>query len=174
MSNAVRTLVRVLGPGTLVGLLAACAPGGPSGAPPTAVPSPTTTATHGRWPADGQVEQPPPFELRHAGASLLLYPFTFCAESGCADGFDDAPPSIGDADELFVHVPVAGYTELVVGEVEADEVRPAEVEVVVERLDDAWWRLRLAGPPGDHLLSLYAGGDGSGDMIAEVIWTGGR
>jgi len=168
----------------LAGALAACAPGGAAGAPPPGVPSPTATATHGLWPPDAEgIEQPRPFEVRYGDRALLLHPFTFCADQGCADGFDEHPPAVGDVTELFVHVPLDGDVELTVSEVEGDEiegdavegneVRAADVATEAEELGDGWWRVRLSGPAGEHLISLFAGGDGAGDMIAEVLWTGG-
>ncbi|MFD6175412.1 MULTISPECIES: hypothetical protein [unclassified Isoptericola] len=163
----------------LTGALAACAQGGADGTgsaagPPPGVPSPTATATHGLWPPDAEgIEQPRPFEVRYDGRALLLYPFTFCADQGCADGFDDHPPSVGDVDQLLVHVPLEGDVELTVGEVEADEVRDGAVVATAEELGGGWWQVGLTGPAEERLISLFAGGDGAGDMVAEVLWTGG-
>ncbi|MFF2454524.1 hypothetical protein [Isoptericola sp. NPDC058082] len=176
-STAPRTLALVaLATAVLTGALVACAPGGAPRAPPSGVPSPTATATHGRWPPDAEgIVQPRPFEVRYGDRALLLHPFTFCADQGCADGFDEHPPAVGDATELFVHVPLDGDVELTVTEVEGDAVRTVEgaVEASAAELGDGWWRVRLSGPAGEHLISLFAGGDGAGDMIAEVLWTGG-
>ncbi|MFE6970815.1 hypothetical protein [Isoptericola sp. NPDC057653] len=179
-STAPRALALAALSAALTGGLAACAPAGAAG-PPPGVPSPTATATHGLWPPDAEgIEQPRPYEVRYDDRALVLYPFTFCADQGCADGFDDHPPSVGDVSELFVHVPLDGDAELTVTEVPADladVVEPdgstaTEVEAATERLGDGWWQVRVDGPPGEHRLSLFTGGDGAGDMIADVVWTG--
>lgn len=46
-------------------LLAGCAESA-AGTPPAVTPSPTATTTHGnKWPEGGDMEQPPPFEVRY-------------------------------------------------------------------------------------------------------------
>lgn len=171
MERLCRPPRRTFGP--VVAALAALAACAPAPAPaPAAVPSATATATHGRWPADDDIEQPPPFEVRYDDRALLLYAFTFCHAGGCADGVDEDPPSVGSAAELFVRVPVPELTELDVG------AAPPGPQGVVSALGDGWWRAVLTGADaagGEHRVSITAAsGAGGGDMVAEVLWTAPR
>ncbi|MEU2200545.1 hypothetical protein [Isoptericola sp. NPDC019482] len=149
--------------------LAACTPGAAPAPPPAGVPSPTATATHGRWPPDDHIEQPPPFEVRYGDRALLLYAFTFCHAGGCADGVDEDPPSVGSAAELFVRVPVPELTALDVA------AAPPGPRGDVEHLGDGWWRVDLTdadGAEGEHRVSIMASSaSGGGDMVAEVLWS---
>ncbi|GAA1737662.1 hypothetical protein GCM10009809_35920 [Isoptericola hypogeus] len=162
----------------LVALLGACAGEGfatlPPAAAPSAVPSPTATTAHGEWPAtEVEVEQPPPFEVRHAGEALLIYPHSFCNATGCADGADEHPPSVGSPAEVYVRVPVATFTELRVSGAPVDNrcAEPAD-EYAVEPLGEGWWRVTPRGAADERRVTLFAdGGDGSGSMGADLRWT---
>ncbi|PRZ05120.1 hypothetical protein BCE75_10898 [Isoptericola sp. CG 20/1183] len=161
----------VTGLGVVVALgLAACV-GDPAGGPPPAVvPTPSATQVHGRWPDSDDTAQPPPFEVRTGHDALLLYPFTYCYRQGCADGVDDDPPSVGNPPEMFVHVPVAEFDELTVSLTPDADDAARPVPANVAELGDGWWRVTLRGLAGDHRLTLFAVGDGAGDMVADVRW----
>ncbi|PUB26960.1 hypothetical protein C8K30_105188 [Promicromonospora sp. AC04] len=152
-------------------LLAGCAESA-TGAPPTSVPSPTATTTHGnKWPDDADMDQPPPFEVRYDDEALVLYPYTFCYDNGCADGFDEDPPSIGSPARIYVHVAVAGFSELAVSQVAGDYDDPdLTVEADAEPLGNGWWLVTPRGPADTYLVELFASGDGAGDMVADVRW----
>ncbi len=153
-------------------LLAACADpvAGPAGPPPVAVPSPTATSTHGAWENAGELDQPPPFEVRYGEEALVLYAYTFCYDNGCADGFDDDPPSIGSPSEILVHVPVADFDELIADQTRGgDQCGGRRVEADTESLGDGWWLVSPRGPAGEYRVSLFARGQ-AGDMVADVWW----
>lgn len=154
-------------------LLGACADAVVAGPPLPSVPSATATATHGEWSGDGgDLDQPPPFEIRYDDLALTLHAYTFCYGNGCADGFDDHPPSVGSPEEIYVHVPVEGFDELVVHQSSGDDVcEGRNVESDVEPLGAGWWRVTPRGPADDYRVSLFARGDGAGDMVADVMWT---
>ena len=141
--------------------------------PPDGVPSPVTTTRHGAWDGDAGIDQPPPFEVRWDDRSLVLFAHTFCHRSGCADGFDDDPPSAGSPGTLFVRVPVEGLTELTVSQhpAEDDPWEGSAAEASVRPLGDGWWAVTPRGPAGEYRVSLFAVGDGAGDMIADLLWT---
>lgn len=152
-------------------LLAGCAESA-TGAPPASAPSPTATTTHGnKWPEGDDMEQPPPFEVRYDDDALVLYPYTFCYKNGCADGFDENPPSVGSAAQIYVHVPVADFSELTVSQITGDHEDPGRtVEAEVEPVGDSWWRVTPGGPADTYVVTLFASGDGAGDMVADVRW----
>ena len=111
--------------------------------------------------------------MRYGGTQLELFAFTFCsvrATNGvCADGFDDNPPSIGSPAEIFVFVPVSGVNQLTV--TQATPGRDCDtIEAEVDSLGGGWWVVRPVGPGGDYRVSLFASGEGAGDMVADVLW----
>lgn len=153
--------------------LAACADpvAGPAGPPSASLPSPTATATHGAWSDGGGMEQPPPFQVRYGADVLELYAYTFCYRNGCVDGIDDDPPSVGSPNEIFVRVPVEAFDDLVVSQsADGDLCDGRRVEAEAEHLGDGWWRVSPRGPAGEYRVSLFARGDGAGDMVADVWW----
>lgn len=159
--------------GVLLLGLAGCGQGGgpatPGAAPPTPVPSPTVTITHGDRHGT-VVEQPPPFRVRYGDTELQLNPVTYCYRSGCVDGFDQNPPSVGSPEELFVFVPI--FDELIVGQIEGgDPCTGRSVDAEVTSLGDGWWSVRPHGPVGEYRVSLFARGGASGDMVADLLWT---
>ncbi len=135
---------------------------------PAAVPSPTETITGG--PRHGpEIEQPPPFRVRYDGTELRLFPHTYCYSRGCADGFDNDPPSIGSPEEIYVFVPVARFTSLVVDQFEnGDYCGGRHVRAEAVPLGDGWWAVHPRGPAGDSEISLFASGDG--DMAGKLLW----
>jgi hypothetical protein len=152
-------------------LLGSCADA-VAGTPPV-VPSATVTATHGER-SGGELQKPPPFEVRYDDEALVLHPYAFCYENGCVDGFDDDPPPVGSPGEIFVHVPVDGFDELTVTQYAGSDDEGCEgrfIESDVEPLGEGWWKVTPRGPAGDYRVSLFASGDGVGDMAADVRWT---
>lgn len=136
--------------------------------PPAAVPAATVTISGG--PRHGpEIEQPPPFLVRYGGTELRLFPHTYCYARGCADGFDDDPPSIGSPEEIYVFVPVAGFTNLVVDQVEGEYCVGRQVRAEAVPLGEGWWSVRPRGPAGDYAVTLFASGS-PGDMIGKLLW----
>jgi len=176
----VRRVATALAAAGVLALLAGCAGaegpqpvGGEVGGPaPAGVPSPTATASHGAWPGEQDLDQPPPFEVRTDDVVLSLYAHTFCHGSGCADGADEDPPSVGSPATLFVRVPVDAFTELSASLHADDDLCDGRaVEAAAAPLGGGWWAVTPRGPAGEYRLSLFAAGDGSGDMVGDVLWT---
>lgn len=152
-------------------LLTGCGSGVIGGTVPAPEPvpaSPTATISHGN--RNGPVATPPPFLVRYGETQLELAPFTYCYRSGCVDGFDDAPVSIGSPEEIFVLVQVEDFDELVVTQAAGDDVCARTIPAEVESLGGGWWRVRPRGPAADYRLSIFASGDGAGDMVADLRW----
>lgn len=138
---------------------------------PSPVPaSPTAVTSHG---PRGETGAPPPFLVRYGGTELQLYAYTYCTHGAgtgvCADGFDEAPPSIGSVGELFVFVPVADFDALDVS-LSVPAGSGEAIDVPVAALGGNWWQLRPHAPLGSYRMSIFASGDGSGDMVADVLW----
>ena len=119
------------------------------------------------------LSQPGPFVVRYDRTELQLQPFTYCVSNGCADGFDDDPPSVGSPDELLVFVPVREFDQLHVGQVERLGTRASDAAWRRKSLNSAsgWWSVRPRGPAAEYVVDLFASGEGAGDMIASLRWT---
>ena len=140
----------------------------PSATSPVQVPSARATITHGS-------QGGPVFEVRYADTALELAAYTFCTSGGgvgrCVDGVDADPPRIGSPPEVFVRVSVAEFDKLEVSqapESDSDQMIAARVE----SLGGQWWRVRpsASSKAGTYRVSLFASGNGTGDMAADVIW----
>lgn len=156
---------------TLLTVLAALTLGGcasPAPEPPGGGPTPTTTVEAGRV-GEGK---PGPFVVRHDGTELRLWPHTWCFSNGCADGYDENPPSVGDGSELLVRFDEDGFDSLVASQFsgEDDYCAGRTVEAAVTDIGDGWWRVEPVGPADDYRLSLFAHGP-AGDAAADVRWT---
>ena len=144
----------------------------PAAPAPSPVPAaPTVLLEHS--PGGGAAAQPL-FVLRYENVELRLSAYTYCthgpALSKCVDGFDDHPPSIGSVGELFVYVPTASLDHLDVG-LSVPGGSGDATAVPVTALGSNWWRLRPHAAAGTYRLSIFASGDGAGDMAADVLWT---
>jgi len=154
---------------------------GPAGDPrqlptqtlPSAVASPEVTITHG-YTDDGQNLRPPPFLVLFGSTRLELAPFTYCfhsANSGvCADGFDDDPPPIGSPAQIVVFVPVSGMDQLSVTQT-IGTGDCGGLDARTRSLGGGWWSVQPSGPAATYRVSLFASGDGAGDMVADVLWS---
>src|SRR5690606_36399746 len=69
--------------------------GQPSVFPGSVPSSPTVAITGGPRYDGGTPEQPPPFHVRYDDTELLLYPHTYCWNSGCVHGGLEYGPDIG-------------------------------------------------------------------------------
>lgn len=139
----------------------------PESVPAPVPPSPTVTITHGPRHGEG-LDQPPPFRVRYGDTELVLNPHTYCYASGCADGFDPDPFSIGSPEVLYVFVPVPSFTNLYVNQVEGEICVGRSVDAAVTPLGDGWWSVHPRGPAGDYRVSIFA--QGGGDMVADLRW----
>lgn len=146
---------------------------GPTPPAPSPVPaSPTAVTSHG---PPGEMGAPPPFLVRYGGTELRLHAYTYCTYDGtrgvCADGGDNAPPSIGPVEELFVFVPMAGFDALDVS-LSVPDGSGEPIGVPAAALGGNWWQLRPHAPHGSYRMSIFASGTGTGggDMVADVLW----
>lgn len=145
--------------------LTACA-----GEPPAAVPEPSETISSGARHGT-EVQQPAPFLVRYGQTELRLEAVTYCYRSGCVDGVDENPPSVGSPEELFVFVPVPEFRELTVSQVAGgDPCVGRSVAPEVTSLGGGWWSVKPLGPADDYKVDLFASGQGSGDMVASLRW----
>lgn len=181
MSAPVSRLVRMALAALATGLLlAGCdrvpvtQPGRPPTTPtlPSPVPTAMATITHGDT-ENGPSFRPPPFRVLYGSTELRLAPYTFCAfqpdgMGGCADGFDPDPPSIGSPGQIMVFVPVTGMTDLSVSQL--IDKSGCSVEAHVQRLAGGWWLVEPSGPRNTYRVSLFATGEGAGDMVADLLW----
>jgi hypothetical protein len=151
-------------------LLAGCG-SRPMGEPPVSAPSPTQVIEHSNGYSDGP-QSPGSFVVRFGDTELHLDPTTYCYNNGCVDGMDPDPPEIGAHDEILVFVPVREFTELSASQRSGDDYCTArQLAAETTDLGEGWWRVTPQGPAGDYIVSLFAGGNGSGDMIADLRWT---
>lgn len=162
-------------------LVAGCAVPGPAVGPGPAVPaggreatpSPTTTTTHHPVGRDGA---PSPFRVLTPGRELELGPSTYCTLRECVDGVDPDPPRIGGPEQLRVRVTERTFGDLTVHA--TDDVAPGGSfaedadwsELPAEPLGDGVWLVRPDVPAGTYLVTLSARGDGTGDMVADLVW----
>lgn len=143
----------------------------PMGDPPGSAPSPTQVIEHTNGYSDGP-RSPGSFVVRYGETELHLDPTTYCYSNGCVDGMDPDPPEIGAHDEILVFVPVRDFTQLSANQRRGDDYCTArQLAAETTDLGEGWWRVTPQGPAGDYIVSLFAGGDGSGDMIADLVWT---
>ena len=144
--------------------ITAVAPEKGAGSPRAGSPTATTTA----GPEMTDVTPPPPFRVQYDDEELVLQPFAWCYENGCADGMPDDPlPTIGSPTEVRVFVPLKGW-DLVATFVSADEKCGRE-QTVEPAENDGWYVLRPAGHAGSYHVDLFA--QGQGDMVARFDWT---
>jgi hypothetical protein len=143
---------------------------GPPSRPPA--PQPVTTITHGNT-DNAPSFRPPPFRVLYGSTELALAPFTYCSSNngvgGCADGFDDDPPSVGSPAQLVVFVPVSELTELSVSQTMVTS--GCVVDAQAQHMGGGWWVVEPTGPAATYRVSLFASGNGAGDMVADVLWT---
>lgn len=87
----------------------------------------------------------------------------------CADGFDTDPPSIGSPAEIVVFVPVSGMNQLSVTQI-IGKGECGGLDAPARPLGGGWWSVQPSGPAANYRVSLFASGDGAGDMVADVLW----
>jgi hypothetical protein len=127
--------------------------------------APAATRTAG--PEMTGMASPPPFRVRYDDQELVLAPFTFCFESGCADGVPTDVVSVGSPDEVRVFVPVEGW--ILDATVTTGDSRCGRQQALRPERRDGWFTLRPVGLAGDKQVDLFAHGRG-GDMVARFAW----
>ena len=144
----------------------------PAPSVPAAFATPEVSIAHG-YPGGGSSPQPPPFLVLFGSTRLELAPFTYCYQGAtmgvCADGFDTDPPSIGSPAEIVVFVPVSGMNRLSVTQT-IGKGECGGLDAHTRPLGGDWWSVQPSGPAANYRVSLFASGDGAGDMVADVLW----
>lgn len=129
-------------------------------------PGETATGTE-RGP--GGLAHPPDVTVHGGGSSLVLQPYTFCYENGCADGAPpDPPPEIGSPDELVVEFPEPDWT-FTASFQRADDPCARTQTAELERLAPTRHRLTPYGAGGTYDVNLFGRGDG--DLFVSLRWT---
>lgn len=132
---------------------------------PAGATTPTATTTAGTEMTG--MEGPPPFRVRHDDQELVLFPYSFCFASGCADGAPSDVVSVGSPAEVRVFVPVEGWD--LEATVTTGDPRCGRRQTVRPEGADGWYVLRPVGRAGEQRVDIFARGDG-GDMIAAFDW----
>jgi hypothetical protein len=109
--------------------------------------------------------------VRYDQTELLLNPFVYCYRSGCVDGSDNDPPSVGSPEELFIFVPVDEFTDLSVMMASGDGCYTGrDFSASIAPMGGGWWSVRPRGPAAEYTVNITARGDGAGDMVATLFW----
>lgn len=153
-----RLLLAVLGL-----MVAAC---GSGAGPDVAAEAPSTTATP--RPSVPSGDDPPTVLVRAGDLVLALAPWTWCYGGVCADGMRPAElPSLGEAGEAIVELPLEGWDVLATFAASAEACTRQDT-VELERRSPATFRLVPVGPAGDHVVDLFA--RGQGDVLVSFRW----
>jgi hypothetical protein len=114
---------------------------------------------------------PPQFTVRGAGDPIVLPAWTFCNDSGCADGMPpDNPPNVGAVGQVGVRFSEPDWTLTAEFETPTDECGRV-YEVPLTRVGKGEWTLDPAGPAGTYDVTLGADGNPYGDAVATFRWT---
>jgi hypothetical protein len=132
--------------------------------------SPPMTAVE-RQPDLPLEEGPPSVVVSAGGTELTLAPWTYCYRSTCADGMPpDDPPHIGSPDEVAVAFPLGGWTFdaffLPLGATCGRRDTTA-----LDRVTATTHSLGPVGEPGEQVVTLFARGQGQGDLFVSFRWT---
>jgi hypothetical protein len=116
--------------------------------------------------------EPPPVIVRGGGNELALRYISTCWMNFCADGAaPETAPDIGDAEEIEVGFPLAGWTfQASVTSNDDGRVLDGPLEPVTVTKH----RLRPIGPAGHYLVGLFGSGPlgpgGRGDIFVAFEW----
>ena len=138
-------------------LLPAADPGGPP--------------VDGRGPAVGgpQFDAPPPVIVRAGAKAFTLAAWTYCYDTGCADGSPPVdPPDLGHPPRVDVEFPLVGWT-FEAEFVPVGDVCPRRHSVAVESTGEGTYVVVPAGHADTYDVTLF--GRGSGDLFVTFRWT---
>jgi hypothetical protein len=114
-------------------------------------------------------DRPPPVTVRDDDQSFELDAWTFCYDSGCADGAPpENPPDIGSPDEVYVEFPLDGW-RFDASFKPSGEKCPRSFPMPLEEVDDGVFLLKPAGYAGSYDVTLF--GEGGGDLFVTFRWT---
>lgn len=103
-------------------------------------------------------QSPPPVTVHHAGEALQLEPWTYCYDTGCADGAPPKnPPDVGSPHAVIVKYPLAGWS-FKASFSRAGEECAREFPATLEDLGDGRFRLEPAGYADTYDVTLSGAG----------------
>ena len=123
-------------------------------------------------PSFSEFTEPPPVIVRGGGNELSLRYISTCWMNFCADGVaPESAPDIGEAEEVEVGFPMAGWT-FEAGVTSKDDGRV--LNAPLERVTVTRHRLLPIGPAGHYLVGLFGSGPlgpgGRGDIFVAFEW----
>lgn len=120
--------------------------------------------------ADGpQFDTPPPVTVRAGGKSFALEAWTYCYDTGCADGMPPVdPPDLGQAPRVDVEFPLNGWT-FEAEFVPVGDACPRRHSVPVDRTGEGTYVVVPAGHADTYDVTLF--GRGNGDLFVTFRWT---
>jgi hypothetical protein len=113
-------------------------------------------------------DRPPPVTVHYDNESIELEAWTFCYDSGCADGMPpENPPNVGSPEEVTIGFPLEGWSFEASFETAGE--RCARVQSTeLEETEDGFL-LRPIGHAGTYDVTLF--GKGGGDLFVTFRWT---
>ena len=141
----------------------------PTGAPRgSETPATTERGDNGHEDFDGP-EAPPPVTVHFDGESIELQPWTYCYDTGCADGAPpEDPVDVGNPAEITVEYPLAKWRFDAFLE-PPDDYCGRHFRASLEAIDDHTHVLRPAGYAATYDVTLM--GRGGGDLFVTFRWT---
>lgn len=116
-----------------------------------------------------QIDAPPPVAVRGGAKTFDLHAWTYCYDTGCADGSPPVnPPDLGEAAQIEVEFPLDGWT-FQAEFVPVGDACPRRHTVPVESTGDGTYVLVPAGHADTYDVTLF--GRGNGDLFVTFRWT---
>lgn len=113
-------------------------------------------------------DRPPPVTVRFGDDAIELEAWTFCYDTGCADGAPPKnPPDVGNPEEVHVEFPLEDWSFRASFEA-ADQKCPRVQTTSLERTADGFV-LRPIGHADAYDVTLFGRGDG--DLFVTFRWT---
>ena len=141
------------------------------GSPSAPILQPDRPAVEQPEPAVGgpQFDAPPPVTVRAGDKSFDLKPWTYCYDTGCADGAPPQnPPDLGQAAQVEIEFPLDGWT-FEAEFVPAGNSCPRRQSVPVEQTGAGTYVATPAGVADTYDVTLFGRGDG--DLFVTFRWT---
>ena len=116
-----------------------------------------------------QFDAPPPVTVRAGSRAFDLAAWSYCYDTGCADGSPPVtPPDLGNAAQVEVLFPLDGWT-FEAEFVPAGEPCPRRHTVPVDSTGDGSYVVVPAGHADTYDVTLF--GRGNGDLFVTFRWT---
>lgn len=113
-------------------------------------------------------DRPPPVTVDNGTEAIKLEAWTFCYDSGCADGAPpEDPPDVGSPEEIFVRFSLEDWSfqaSFEAAGVECSRIQSTRLETTGDG-----FVLRPIGHAGTYDVTLF--GRGSGDLFVTFRWT---